>query len=163
MAPTWLIDYWKQEPNWVRRYVRGSFELNMIMCGLKVDKGHIWTKKAISEFQKHMAKVKQVLAKDTILYRGTSEISPTMEKACVEMSNCHFMSTSKSQAIAKEFARKGGYVHKFICRKGLAIYDLEDLYEGNVAKREKEVLIYPGCTMKLISMKGHILEWELTQ
>jgi hypothetical protein len=41
MAPGWLIDYWKQEPNWVRRYVRGSFELNMIMCGLKVDKGHL--------------------------------------------------------------------------------------------------------------------------
>lgn len=67
----------------------------MFICGLKVAKGHIWTKKAISDFQKHMA------------------------KACVEMTNCHFMSTSKSLAIAKEFARKNCYIHKFICKKGL--------------------------------------------
>ena len=162
MAPTWLIDLWKQETNWVRRYLHGSYELNMIMCGNTVEKGTIWTKKAITDFERHMKKVKQTSSKDIILYRGTTVISPTMANACIEMTTCQYMSTSKSLAIAKEFATKKGFIHKLICKKGLEIYDLEEIYGDDRVKREKEVLVYPGCNMKLIEKKGNILTWEVT-
>ena len=163
MVSEWLENYWKEEPNWVKRYIRGSWALNMIMCGLEkgIDKD-MWSSKHIKQFIKYMKKVQGKLDKDTILYRGTTSISPTMSPACIEMTNCHFMSTSKSRAIATEFSgRKGGYLHTFMCKKGVPVYDLNDIYGDNIVKREKEVLIYPGCKLTLISKKGNNLVWQV--
>ena len=156
--PKWLVDYWKEEKNWVWRYTRGS-DLNQIMCGIPM-KDSIWTKKHIREFQAHMNHVKQTLEKDTILYRGTRVLSPTMNEACFTMQNCHYMSTTKSQAIAKEFAgKKDGYIHKLYCKKGVILYDLQELYDDNPLQREKEVLIYPNHTLSFVNKKGNVLSW----
>ena len=51
MPPQWQIDYWKNEQHWVKRFVRGSWDLNMILCGLSDQvKDTIWTKKYINSF-----------------------------------------------------------------------------------------------------------------
>ena len=160
--PKWLIDYWKSESNWVKRFVRGSFELNMILCGSKPHKDTIWKKSAVDEFLEYMPTIKQQFKKKTKLYRGSTVISPTMDEACLEMDNCQFMSTSKSLSIANEFAGKKGYVHIFTCEKGVDFYDLEELYGDDGVKREKEVLLYPGCHLKLDKKNDNKLYWSVS-
>lgn len=159
--PKWLVEYWKQEPNWLKRYMRGS-DLNSIMCGINM-KDSMWTKKTISEFNNYMNLIKQPLKKDTILYRGTYVVSPTMSPACLSMINCQYMSSSKSLSIAKEFAgKRGGFIHTFLCKKNVITFDLQHIYEKEDPVREKEVLIYPGQQLTLISKKGNMLTWEVT-
>ena len=161
--PKWLIDYWKTEPNWVKRFVRGSFELNMILCGEKPYKDTIWKKTAIHEFLAYMSTIKQQFKKKTKLYRGSHVISPTMHPVCLEMENCQFMSTSKSLSIANEFAGKKGFVHIFTCDKGVDFYDIKELYGDDKVKREKEVLLYPGCHLKLEKKSGNKLYWAVSK
>jgi hypothetical protein len=162
MPPKWLTDYWKSEPNWVKRFVQGSFELNMVLCGEKPTKDTIWKKQAIDDFLAHMSTIKQQFKKKCKLYRGSSVLSPTMNPACLEMENCQFMSTSKSLAIANEFAGKKGFVHILTCEKGVEFYDFEELYGSDKVSREKEVLLYPGCHLKLDEKKGNKLYWTVT-
>jgi hypothetical protein len=162
MPPKWLVEYWKDEPNWVKRFMNGSFELNASLCGLTVTKDTIWTKSAIRQFLKYMNTIRQTTKKQTILYRGSHVLSPTMNPACFDMKNCQFMSSTRSLSIAKEFAGEKGFVHIFKCGKGVGIYDLEDIYMNDPVKREKEVIIYPGCHLRFSKMIGNKLYWDLT-
>jgi len=79
------------------------------------------------------------------------------------MTSCQFMSTSKSLAIAKEFAGKEGFIHVLHCAKGVEVYDFKNVYGDMPVKREKEVLVYPGCTLNFISKKGNVLHWNVTK
>ena len=161
--PAWLVQRWKEQPNWVKRFVQGSYELNAILCGVPIDKSAtIWKPAAVREFLAHMKKVQQIATKPMILYRGTQVQSPTMSPAALTISSCQFMSTSKSQAIAKEFAGRNGYIQEFHVGKGVAYYDLEELYGDDPVKREKEVLLYPGCTLELVSFNKNKLVWNIT-
>jgi hypothetical protein len=157
-----LPEYWKTEKNWVKRFVRGSFELNGKLCGIYVTPDTEWTAPRIRAFLRYMESIKQPLQKETTLYRGSWVISPTMHPACLEMDNCQFMSTSKSRAIATEFAGKKGYLHILECSKGVITYDLEEIYGEDRVKREKEVLLYPGCHLTFMSKRGNILRWRVS-
>lgn len=161
--PKWLTEYWKNEPNWVKRFIQGSFELNMILCGNKPHKDTIWKKSAVKDFLDYMPTIKQQFSKETKLYRGSTVNSPTMHEACFEMINCQFMSTSKSLSIANEFAGKKGFVHIFTCEKGVDFYDLEDIYTDDKIKREKEVLLYPGCHLSLTKKNGNKFYWSVSK
>ena len=161
MPPKRLVEYWENEPNWVKRFVQSSFELNATLCGITVVKDSIWTKSAIQQFLKHMDKIRETTKKQTILYRGSWVVSPTMHPACFDMENCQFMSCSKSLSIAKEFSGKKGFIHVFRCDKGVGIYDLEDIYGDEPVKREKEVLIYPGCHLTFSKKIGNKLYWDV--
>ena len=77
------------------------------------------------------------------------------------MTNCQYLSTTKSKAIANEFGRKG-YLHVFKLEKGVPIYDMEDIYGPDDPKREKEVLIYPGAKLTLQSVNGRVFTWSVT-
>lgn len=161
--PKWLVHYWKEEPNWIKRFVRGT-EINHFLCGLTDmnPANTLWTPKAIREFQAYMDSVVTMADKDMILYRGSTVESPTMHPLMPEMVNCQYMSTTKSRAIAKEFAgKKDGYLHVLHVKKGVRLYDLDAIYGENVAKREKEVLIYPGARLVLQGAKGHVLTWDV--
>jgi len=162
MPPTWLVEYWKDEPNWVKRFMHGSFELNASLCGASVVKDTIWTKLAIRQFLKHMNNIQQPTKKQITLYRGSHVLSPTMAAPCFDMNNCQFMSATKALSIAKEFAGKDGFVHVFKCYKGVAVYDLEEIYKGEPVAREKEVIIYPGCHLHFTKKVGNKVYWDLT-
>lgn len=161
--PKKITDYWKTESNWVKRYVRSSYELNLNLCGFTQYKDTLWTKSAIKEFLLYMPTIKQKFKKEQKLYRGSYVISPTMHPACLEMDNCQFMSTSKSLNIATEFAGKKGFVHIFACKKGVDFYDLKELYGDDPVKREKEVLLYPGCHLTLDKKIGNKLYWSVSK
>lgn len=160
--PKWLVDYWKEEPNWVKRFTRGT-EINHFLCGLTDmnPADTLWTPKAIREFQSYMDSVASVTEKHMILYRGSTVDSPTMHPLMPEMMNCQYMSTSKSKAIAKEFATKQGYLHILHVHKGVRFYDLKEIYGNNVSKREKEVLVYPGSRLVLREAKEKALTWDV--
>lgn len=163
--PEWLKEYWKQEKNWLKRYMNGSWELNMILSGHKSEVDlttTLWKPKAIRDFLEYMDKNKQLLKKEIKLYRGTEFISPTMDPACYQIKSKQFLSTTKSLNIAKEFAGKNGYVHTLICSKGVPTYDYKDIYEDDNIKREKEVLIYPGVVLTLIKKLNNNLVWNVT-
>lgn len=161
--PKWLVDYWKEETNWIKRFIRGSFELNIRLCSSEKldDKDTMWKPPAIREFLKYANKVVEK-SKEITLYRGTTVPSPTMSHFDFELKNCQFMSTTKSLAIAKEFAYKGGYIHVLHLKKGVSIYDIKDLYSNDGVKREKEVIIYPGCTLKLLAFSKNTFHWEVS-
>jgi len=161
MPPAWLTQYWKDETNWVKRFVSGSFELNSSLCGLTVTKDTIWTKSVIKQFLKYMNTIQQTTKKPTILYRGTRVLSPTMSPPCFNMVSCQFMSSTKSLFIAKEFAGKDGFVHVMNCHKGVKIYDLHEIYRDDPVAREKEVIIYPGCHLIFIKKIGNKLYWDI--
>jgi hypothetical protein len=160
--PKWLVEYWKQEPNWIKRFQRGT-ELNAFLCGTPLYRRSdtLWTPAAIKQFKTYMNRVKQLAPEGLTLYRGTSMPSPTYHPLCAEMSNCQFLSTSKSKSIAAEFGRKG-FLHIFKLEKGVAIYDMKDIYGTDPVKREKEVLLYPGATMSLVSLKGNTFTWKVS-
>jgi hypothetical protein len=162
--PAWLIERWKEHKNWVRRFVEGSFELNSILCGVPIDKSAtMWKPAAVRDFLKYMESVKRVFTKPITLYRGTAGgESPTMSPISFDIRNCQFISTSKSQEIAKEFAGKKGYVHEFHISKGVEYYDLEEIYANDPIKREKEVILYPNCRLQLISYSKQKLVWKVS-
>ena len=160
--PKWLVEFWKEEPDWIKRFQRGT-ELNAFLCKVPVyDKSHtLWTPQAIRSFKAHMTKMRQLAPEDMTLYRGTSKPSPTYQPLCETMTNCQFLSTSKKKSIAKEFGRKG-FLHVFKLKKGVAIYDMKDTYGDDALKREQEVLIYPGAIFKLESLEGNELTWTVS-
>jgi hypothetical protein len=160
-----IVEYWKSEPNWIKRYIRGSYELNLTLCGLKkiIQGNTLWTKSAIQDFLNYMKDNRQVISEPIQLYRGTNVVSPVMTAACLEITNCQFMSTSKSKAIATEFAGKKGFIHILHCSKGVVVYDFNNIYGDDPVKREKEVLIYPGCKLSLLSKKDNVLHWSVTK
>jgi hypothetical protein len=164
MAPSRLKKFWEENPNWIKRYQQTSTELNMLLCGLPIEETEtMWNSENVKEFKKYMNSHVTVLNKQTILYRGTTEESPTMRPLSFKMLNCQFMSTSKSKEIAEEFNwRKKGVLHTFICKKGVKIYDVnENLTDGNMAPREEEVIIYPNHKMILIKRETNNLTWSV--
>jgi len=50
----------------------------------------------------------------------------------------------------------------FRCDKGVGIYDFEDIYGDEPVKREKEVIIYPGCHLTFSKKVGNKLYWDVT-
>lgn len=160
--PSWLVERWKEQKNWVWRFVQGSFELNSILCGLPIDKSAtMWKPSAIREFLQYMDSIKHKAIRPMKLYRGTHSTSPTMKPVSFEMQSCQFMSTTKSPQIAKEFAGPKGFVHELHISKGVDYYDLEELYGNEPVKREKEVLLYPNCKLQLVSYSKQKLVWKV--
>jgi len=161
--PKWLVQRWNENPNWVKRYIEGSFELNSLLCGIPIDKSAtIWKPSAIKQFLEHMNTIKQVAKKPFVLYRGTTVPSPTMSSLAYEIVSCQFMSTTKSHAIAKEFKGKNGFIHELHIQKDVKYYDLENIYGDDPVKREKEVILYPGCTLHLVSFKNNKFVWNVS-
>ena len=151
--PKWLEDFWKRETNWIKRYMQGSWELNMILSGKdsRVDKkSTMWKPKAIRDFLEFMDKHKKLLKRKTTIYRGTTVLSPSMDSACFEMKTSHFLSCSKSLDIAREFAGKDGFVHVFVCDPGVSVFDFKSIYGNDPVKREKEVLLYPNMQLTFV-------------
>ncbi len=160
--PNWLVDYWKENPNWIKRFQRGT-ELNAFLCNVPLYRKSdtLWSPTAIRQFKAYMNRVKQAAPDGFTLYRGTTVPSPTYQPLCVEMINCQFLSTTKSRAIATEFGRKG-YLHILKLEGGVPIYDMKEIYRTDPVKREKEVLIYPGASMTLVGLKGSVFTWKVT-
>ena len=162
--PAWLVEFWKREPSWIRRYMQGSFELNAIMCGVSGIKKSdtIWKPAAVREFIAYMDTVAERVKEPTIIYRGTTVESPTMHSFANILPTCQFMSCTKSRAIAKEFAgKRDGYLHILHLRKGVRIKDFSEFYNSDLVRREKEVLLYPGQKLVLIKRVGNTLTWEV--
>jgi hypothetical protein len=152
----------------IRTYIETSWELNMYLNGMGDGIEYtIWNEDTINKFIKYTNKVKEKFKEETILYRGTSVLSPTLtpkdSKVCFEIESKGFLSTSKSIDIAKEFTgRKGkGYLHILVCQKGVKHLDMEPYYQGDKGRREQEVLIYPGCKLSLVEMVGKTLVWNV--
>lgn len=159
--PQWLIEYWKNNKSWIKRYQRESWSINAELCGIPYDKDStLWTKTNIRKFNKFMNENSIKLKKELILYRGTENVSPLMTELCYQMKNCQYLSTTKSRSIAKEFMGKKGYLHILYCKKGTKIYDMKDDYDSPV-KREKEVLILPNHQLTLLEFKNNIVKWEI--
>jgi len=163
--PKHLIEYWKNNPSWPKRYIQTSAELNWTLCGISYTKeDSLWTPEAISEFNTFMKKHSKPLPKMTILYRGTSVPSPTMSPLEDVIVNCQYMSTTKSKAIAEEFNwKKKGYVHILHCQRGVRVYDFENDYGDDPVKREQEVLILPGHVLTMVGMKDHTIVWKVSK
>lgn len=161
--PKWLVKYWDEEPDWVKRYIQGSFELNGILCGIYVLKDEtMWTPDTIRQFVKHMNSIGHKSIREGTLYRGSGHESPTMQDVSDKIYNCQFMSTTKSRKIAREFAGKDGYIHVFHIMKGVTLYDLEATYGDDGIKREQEVIIYPGAVLTLIKRSKNTLYWNVS-
>lgn len=160
--PKHVVEYWESEPNWIRRFMRGS-EINAFLCDVDVynQAYTLWTPSARRKFVQYMEEVAQTLPKKTVLYRGTSTFSPTYQPLCETMVNCQFLSTSKSKSIAREFIRRKGYLHVLEVHRGVQVYDLQSIYNENDPSREKEVLIYPGARLELLDISGKTLRWKV--
>jgi hypothetical protein len=152
--------------DWIRFYINGSWDLNMTLSGMgdEVFESR-WDENKISNFLTHMNKLKQTFKEETVLYRGTRVLSPTLTpkdgKVCFEMESKGFLSTSKSMDIALEFAGKKGYLHILICSKDVKHLDFEPYYRGDKINREKEILLYPGCKLSLLEKTGKTLVWSV--
>jgi hypothetical protein len=152
--------------DWINFYINGSWELNMILNGMEDEVFEPrWNEDKIQGFLKYTNKVKQTFKDETILYRGTRVISPTLTpkdgKVCFEMESKGFLSTSKSIDIAQEFTGKKGYLHILICQKGVKHLDFEPYYRNDKINREKEILLYPGCKLFLKEKMGNTLVWDV--
>ncbi len=162
--PKWLVEYWENNKSWSKRFQRESWSINAELCGIDYDKtATLWNNETIKEFNDFMNKNSTIVNKKITLYRGTENMSPTMQQLCYPMKNCQYLSTSKSKAIAKEFmGRKNkGYLHIFYCQKGVRIYDMKDDYGSDKVKREKEVLILPNQKLTIFELKKNIVKWNV--
>lgn len=73
------------------------------------------------------------------------------------------MSTTKSRGIAEEFKwKKDGFIHVLHCQPGVKFYDVAKDPGNNPAKREKEIIIYPGQTLQMLSLNGHQIVWKVS-
>jgi len=161
--PQWLIEYWKNNTSWIKRYQRESWSVNAQLCNIDYDKNStLWNVKNIKLLEQYIKKNSTKLTKELILYRGTENISPLMSNFDYKMNNCQYISTSKSRAIAKEFTRKNGFLHILYCQKGILIYDMKNDYENDGVKREKEVLILPNHQLILLEFKKNIVKWKIS-
>ena len=181
---TW--DPKKKESNWIRQYVKGSYGLNVRICGMKKDRD-IWTPKHVEQFNAFMKKSQQLVSKPIKVYRGTGSPSPTMQHSTDKhthwdkpIKNCQYLSTSKNKYIGMRFAelqaKEKGFLHLMHLHKGVKIYDVSayptdkepsDDVIGNVIKQEQEVIIYPKQYFSFIgtkrTKKGSIIfEWDVT-
>lgn len=162
--PTDLDVFWDQM-NWVHRYMSMSRDVNAYLNKEPYDKsGKHWTKKDIKEFCEWMLANGTVLARGRTLYRGTSQ--DVNEPYFKYNPNRSFVSMTKSEAIAHEFASpKGkGNVHVLHLTKGCTVFDFQPYYASfriPALKREKEVLLYPGHNMTLMSEKGRVKHWRV--
>lgn len=87
-----------------------------------------------------------------------------MSPLASQITSCQFISTSQSRAIAKEFSwpRGSGYLHILKCEPGVRFYDVAlDPSPDNPAVREKELLLYPGTRLTLISRRGATFTWAV--
>lgn len=165
-----LQQIWKGS-SWLKRYSYSSKELNMRLAGLgkQLHKSmNMWTKPRIRACMAYMRRASHVLATPQVLYRGTShpgiEIHADEDSLVPDIAkNTCIVSLTTSRAIAKEFAwPKGkGFLHKVCLAKGCRVVDMVT-ESDHAARREKEVLLLPGHSLKLVSQRGHSLVWQCT-
>jgi hypothetical protein len=160
--PKWLLEFWAENPSWIRRYQQSSADVNRLLCGISV-RDTPWNKANVKKFLAWSKSVVSVLKKPVTLYRGTSVESPTMAPLGPEITSCQFISTSTSRAIAKEFSwpRGSGFLHILKCEPGVRFYNVSlDPSPDNPAVREKEILLYPGTRLRLLGRRGATLTWQ---
>lgn len=160
----------------LEKYVQGSWDLNMILCGKRdgVDLQYsAWARNQeddIQAFHEMMKRISTPVKETCItLYRGTANPSPTIEPLAYEMRNCQYLSTTWSRKIAKEFNFKSkGMLHVLHVQKGVRIFDTTNktIYDTDLLSmanpREKEVILLPGCHLKMISLIGQVITWKVT-
>ena len=163
--PKHLVEYWKKNPSWPKRYLQTSAELNWLLCGIPHNKeDSLWTPTAVNQFNTFMEKESVVITKPITLYRGTSVPSPTMSPLANIMVSCQYMSTTKSRAIADEFNwKKKGYIHILELQPGVRVYDFINDYGDAPVKREQEVLILPGHILTISDINGHTMTWKVSK
>ena len=163
--PKHLVEYWKNNKSWPKRYIQTSATLNWLLCGIPHNKSDsIWTSVAVKQFHTFMNTHSVVITKPITLYRGTSVPSPTMSPLADRMITCQYMSTTKSKIIAEEFKwKKEGYLHVLKCEPGVRLYDFENDYDDDLVKREKEVLVLPGHVLTIDNIDGHIITWKVSK
>lgn len=158
-------------------YVESSWEANMMMSGLEdgIDKRYSsWTKADVERLKRAIRRVKYKAPNKMVLYRGTTTVSPLLEKISdeearerfsegIEIRNLSLLSTSTDRNIAKEFAWKKGNVHVFHISRGTFLVNLKDMDCGDkfkeVLKREKEILIAPHQRFIPYKKYGNNYHW----
>lgn len=164
------------------KYIQSSWEANMIMSGLEsyVDKRYsTWTKKQIASLRHYINKHSVRTPKPIVLYRG-AQATPILEAIADDiaiqrfvrkepLTNLSPMSTSTSRVIAKEFIRRGGYIHVLHVEQGVQLIDLNDVScdkaDLRIIKaktREKEVIIAPYHQLTPLKKYGNVLHWRIT-
>jgi hypothetical protein len=165
----------------IKNFVENSFNLNMILCGFENDVNDtktFWSKnkkknkELVEKFLSETKKIAEKVKESFTVYRGTDLPSPTMQPFTDQMSNCQYMSTSKSKSLAKEFSRKKGFLHHLRLEKGVKYLDIQKILKSDenldkkilaVIKREKEIVLLPGCNLKLISFNKNIVKWLVSK
>jgi hypothetical protein len=153
------------------KYTKASWDVNMLLCGIdpQLDPEYQrWSKSDIRKLVNFLKKNSKPLEKETILYRGSKHPSPTMQEMRPEITSCQILSTSYSEEIGYEFSKRGrgtGYLHVLRCQPGLKVYEVPSV--DLLTRREREVIIPPGCKLLLKSLEpieiseGKIKQWRM--
>lgn len=171
--PQHMVEHFDNAKNYIHRFMMESFTINMHMCGMSDDVFHdesIWLhrskdiKKHVTGLKRDMRKYSTIVEKPLTLYRGTTEVSPTMKPFDVDMKTCSFLSCTTSKKVASTFTMRKGFVHVLKCHPGVIVTKFEDHYvsaQGVAVEHEKEVGLHPNMCLYLNRRKNHVIYWDV--
>jgi hypothetical protein len=146
-AKNQLDEHWETS-TWPQRYGYSSFDVNYrLQGGIPQGHGAHWTDTDVKAFVRWMNENCTRTGADTVLYRGSDAVTPHVLNTTAHQDafvSRAFTSTSKSRKIAREFARKKGYVHVLHVAPGVRVFDMNQ-WTAVPAQREQEVLLLPGA------------------
>ena len=172
--PQHMVESFDNSKCYINRFMIESFTINMYMCGLSDDVSHndsVWLhrgpksiKKHISNLKRDMRRYSTIVQKPLTLYRGTTDVSPTMKPFNIDMETCSFISCTTSKKMAGTFTMRKGFVHVLKCHPGVVVTDFKDHYatvQGVAVEREKEVVLHPNMCLHLNRRKDHTIYWDV--